>query len=306
MLVKTRESAFGLSIHYWRGSAIRQVWPLVVIVGLTSLAGDVGYETFDLDERFSLSLAPFSLIGVALSIFLGFRNNACYDRFWEARKHWGALVNTSRSLARDVRLYVVDEGGIRRELVHRQLAFVHALRMHLRGETDWSTQLAGLLPDDELSALPSVPNVPNAITSRLGERIEATLAAQGIDRFHLPALAEHVVSDTNIQGACERIKNTPLPASYTILTHRIVGLYCLLLPFGLHAEVGYLTPVVTMFVSYAFLGLDRIGTEIEDPFETDINDLPLSQLCNVIERDLRAAVGEPIPPAMQPVHGVLQ
>lgn len=305
MLLKTRTSPFGLAVLYWRGSAMRQIWPLVVLVGLTSLGADLMYEHFELDERFSLSMVPFSLIGVALSIFLGFRNNACYDRYWEARKHWGALVNNSRTFARSVQLYVTGEASLRRELILRQAAFVHALRMHLRGETDWAVQLAGMLPEAEIASLPAEPNAPNAITRRLGERLRDVWRADAIDRFHLPTVEGCVTTDTDVQGACERIKNTPLPASYTILTHRIVGLYCLLLPFGLHAEVGYLTPVVTMFVSYAFLGLDSIGTEIEDPFEKDLNDLPLSQLCTVIERDLRRSVGDELPPLPVPQRGIL-
>ena len=306
MLVKTKETPFGLSIHYLRGSALQKIWPLVLFVGVSSLGIDFAYDRYQLDETFSLTLVPFQLIGLALSIFLGFRNNACYDRFWEARKHWGSLINNSRSFARGVLLMVDDEDDVRNGLIQRQLAFAHALRMHLRGETDWSEQLAGLLPEDELASLPDEPNVPQAITRRLGEQLRVEWKTGHIDTFHLTILEARVQADTDIQGACERIKNTPLPASYTILTHRIVGLYCLLLPFGLHGVVGFLTPVVTMMVSYAFFGLDSIGTEIEDPFEKDLNDLPLASLCNIIERDLRKAMGETdLPAVMQPVKGVL-
>jgi len=306
MLVRTPENAFGLAIHHWNGSALRKIWPLVLFVGATSLAVDIAYTTWDLDEKFSLGLAPFSLIGVALSIFLGFRNNACYDRFWEGRKHWGTLVNNSRTWARDVHVFVASAAAARQELIHRQLSFVNALRMNLRGENDWSEQLSAWLPPQELEALSNVPNVPTAITLRMGERVRELYEQGHIHDLHLPSVAGHVQTNTDVQGACERIKNTPLPASYTILTHRIVGLYCLLLPFGLHTEVGYLTPIVTMFVSFAFLGLDAIGTEIEDPFETDANDLPLTQLCNVIERDLRTALKEPVPAPLRAVQGVLQ
>ncbi|MFT6377962.1 MAG: putative membrane protein, partial [bacterium] len=224
MLVKTRGNTFGIAAFHWRGSALRQIWPWVLLVGLTSLGVDFAYTTFELDEKFSLGLAPFSLIGLALSIFLGFRNNACYDRFWEARKHWGSLVNNSRTFARSVSLYVADHDGLRRELVLRQLAFVHALRMHLRGETDWQIQLEGLLPESEIAEFSLEPNVPNAITRRLGERLRDAWKNGHVDLFHLPAVEGCVATDTDVQGACERIKNTPLPASYTMLTHRIVGL----------------------------------------------------------------------------------
>jgi putative membrane protein len=305
MLV-TRPKGFGFRVWRWQGSALRQVWPLVLALGANALLVDLLYERWGLDTDYSLTLAPFSLVGLALGIFLGFRNNACYDRYWEARKHWGALVNNSRSFARAVLLYTRDEDGLQRRLIYRQAAFVHALRMHLRGETDWGAQLGAFLGDEELDALPAEPNVPNAILLRLGRELDHAWSGGRVDTFHLPALEACVTADTDVQGACERIKNTPLPASYTILTHRIVGLYGLLLPFGLHGEVGYLTPIVTMFVGYAFIGLDAIGTEIEDPFGTDPNDLPLRQLSVLIERDLRRSLGEDaLPDAVQAVQGVV-
>lgn len=306
MLVQTKMTPFGLSLFSWRGSALRKVWHSVAVVTGFSVGAELLYTRFGLDESWGLTLAPFTLIGVALSIFLGFRNNACYDRFWEARKHWGGLVNNSRSFARAVLLFVDDTETVRRELILRQLAFVHALRMHLRGETDWAAQLAGLLPADELAALPDEPNAPQAVARRLGERLRDEWRAGRIDAFHLPAVEERVVANTDIQGACERILGTPLPASYTVLTHRIVGLYCALLPFGLHGTVGFLSPIVAAFVSFAFLGLDAIGSEIEDPFGKDVNDLPLDHLCRTIERDLRRALGEAeLPPRWPVVDGVL-
>jgi putative membrane protein len=306
VLLSHRSSVFGSAAHLWRGTALKSVWHLVVLVGLTSLGVDALYDRFDLTDHFSLSLAPFSLIGLALSIFLGFRNNACYDRYWEGRKHWGTLVNGSRTFARTVHLYVGGDDALKRELVYRQIAFVHALRMHLRAESDWSKQLGKYLPADEIDDFKAEHNVPQAIARRLGERLRDTWRSGAVDVFHLPHLEAGVAMDTDVQGACERIKNTPLPASYTILTHRIVGLYCLLLPFGLHKDVGHLTPIVTMFVSYAFLGLDSIGSEIEDPFGKDVNDLPLTQISTSIERDLRRALGETeLPDPVLPVNGVV-
>ncbi len=112
---------------------------------------------------------------------------------------------------------------------------------------------------------------------------------------------------TGIQGACERIKSTPIPASYTVLIHRIVALYCLGLPFGIVTSVGALTPVVVAIVAYAFYGLDAVGSEIENPFGHDPNDLPLTALSRMIEVNLRQGLGEDeLPPLLEPVDGILQ
>lgn len=306
MIVHGQEGAFGLMFWHWRGSALARIWPLLLGIFVIAVVVEWGAAMWDVNKDYSLRMVPFTLIGTALSIFLGFRNNACYDRYWEARKAWGSLVNNSRSLAREVSLFLAPQAGpLRRELVRRQIAFTYALKMHLRGERAWQ-DLAAWLPEEEVAALALAPNVPQALMMRTGERLQTAWRSGFIDNYHLAALEQRYVANSDVQGICERIRNTPLPTSYTILTHRIVGLYCLLLPFGLHTEVGPLSPIVTVFVSYAFLGLDAIGTEIEDPFGTDLNDLPLNQLCRVIERDLVWATGEDeVPPPILPVGKLL-
>lgn len=305
MMLPGKEGPFGLTIHRFRGSALAKIWPLVLTVGLGSLAVDFAFARAALDETWSLTPVPFSLIGVALSIFLGFRNNACYDRWWEARKLWGGLVNNSRSYAQGLTIFAHLSPEERRELVYRQIAFVIALKLHLRDEPGVAP-LRSLIPDVEADALVSAPNRPLALSRRTAERLRELYQQGRVEAFHLPAVEARLVANVDILGACERIKSTPLPLSYTILTHRIVGLYCLLLPFGLHGQIGFATPIVAMFVSYAFLGLDSIGSEIEDPFDGDVNDLPLHALSRNIERDLRAGLGETdLPPRIEAIHGVL-
>ena len=125
--------------------------------------------------------------------------------------------------------------------------------------------------------------------------------------MHLPVLEASLTEITTVQGACERIKSTPIPGSYTILIHRIVALYCLGLPFGIVSSVGLMTPVVVAIVAYAFYGLDAVGTEIENPFGTDENDLPLSALSRMIEVNLRQRLGESeLPELLRPVDGILR
>jgi putative membrane protein len=127
-----------------------------------------------------------------------------------------------------------------------------------------------------------------------------------VDRYHLPLLEGTLTDLTDIQGGCERIKNTPVPLSYTELTHRIVAMYVVLLPFGIVNTTELMTPFVVAIVAFCFLGLDAVGTQIEDPFEEDPNDLPLMQISRMIENDLRQRLGETeFPPDIRPERGVL-
>lgn len=299
-----------------RGSVLPRIFRRVVVTTLIALTLTLlvaWYPQF----RLSLTVTPFTLIGLALSIFLGFRNNTSYDRYWEGRKLWGQLVNTSRIFGRQVQLFLhvprlsprereQDRDELARireaqaDMTHRAIAFAHALRMHLRREDPYE-RLAQILPPAEIEVLRGDRNVPDAILSRLAERVQWAWRRGWLDPLHVMRLDASLAELTNIQGGCERIRNTPIPFSYTVLIHRIVAVYCLLLPFGLYDTVKLATPLVVCFVSYAFFGLDAIGEEIEDPFGTDLNDLPLLALSTTIEGDLRVRLGEEPPPPVQPI-----
>lgn len=301
-------------IATFRGTAVTRVWPRLLVVTVLACIETAlyrhGYWTLQ-----GLTVVPFSLVAVALGIFLGFRNNTSYDRFWEGRKLWGQLVNTSRSVARQLQVLVgphTDAHGVtpaaaavHRELVYRVAAYAHALRQHLRDEDDLAA-LEGLLPAGEAAALRGQRNRPLAILHGLGGRLRDLWCEGHLHPLHLPVLEQSLVVLTDIQGGCERIKSTPIPSSYTVLIHRIVAIYVFALPFGLVDTIGVFTPVVVAFIGYAFFGLDAVGEEIEDPFGTDINDLPLAALSRMIEINLRQLLGETeLPEPLAPVDGVL-
>ena len=248
----------------------------------------------------TLTVLPFTLIGLALSIFLGFRNNTSYDRFWEGRKLWGGLVNASRSITRQILTLVIEPetagpqrrlSDRHRQLVHDVSAYIHALRLHLQGRQDLElmTQFLGRVTAERLAR---ESNPPIAILQRLGDDLHAAWRQGWIRDYHLPVLEQSLTELTALQGGCERIRATPIPFAYTVLMHRIVAIYCFALPFGIVDTVGVFTPVVVSLVSYAFLGLDTIGSEIENPFDDDPNDLPLHQLSRMIEINLRELLGE--------------
>ncbi len=320
MIVRPRFS-WWQAIATLRGSTVQAMWGRLVGVIVVAVAVTVAHDALGM-ELVNLTPVPFTLVGLALSIFLGFRNNTSYDRFWEGRKLWGALVNTARTLTRDSLTLVGpkdrpgDEGDAaaldlevlawRERQVRAMAAYAHLLRLHLRDDRD-HTSLAHLLPTDRLAALDQEHNRPVALLQWMANDLRSAWERGWVHDLHLPTLQSSLTELTNIQGGCERIKATPIPFSYTVLIHRIVGIYCLGLPFGLVATVGALTPVVVSLVAYAFFGLDVVGDEIEDPFGLDDNDLPLSALSRMIEVDVRKRLGDAdLPPLLKPVNHLLQ
>ena len=259
---------------------------------------------------------PFSAIGAlgsALAIFLAFRNNSAYDRWWEARKIWGALVNDSRSWCRQCVAWVRVERGegaadvlaFRKELVHRHLAFVHGLALHLRKDAGLVDAIEGFLPPDEADYYRTVPNVPTALLIRQGVRVAELRAAGVIEHFRHLAMDGMLTRLSDIQGKCERIKNTPLPRQYDQITRAFVVVYGSLLPFGLAASVGWAAIPLTVVIAMLFVLLEGSGRVIENPFENTPMDTPMTALSLTIERDLRAALEEPLPEGAVPVNGVL-
>jgi len=315
MMVQEKRYSWLRLLFRYRGTALarmrgRFIVTTMLAVVVTFVDLKIGYFHAD------LTTIPFTLMGLALGIFLGFRNNTSYDRFWEARKLWGSLVNTSRTITRQI-LTLVDEpsespapdAGVRafhREMVQRIIAYVHALKHHLRDQ-DRVDDLAHLISSEEVNGLRGEISRPIAILQRLGDRFRDAYRRGWIHAQHIPILEQSLTTLTDIQGGCERIKSTPIPFSYTSLIHQIVAIYCVALPFGIVKTVGAFTPVVVGIVAYAFYGLDAIGDEIENPFGTDPNDLPLSSLSTMIEVNLRQRLGETdLPPLHKPKAGVLK
>ena len=259
-----------------------------------------------------LTPLPFSLIGVAIGIFLGFRGKTAYDRFWEGRTLWGGLVNNCRTATRQILTLLqappeeqAELREVQKRAVYLLITFANSLRHHLRDSSPWE-DLAPFMTAEELEALKKQKNVPLAILQQLAMGLAKTRQRGWLNDLHLPA-ADQVLSDlTNIQGGCERIKNTPVPYVYGILSHRVVAAFCFCLPLGIVDDVKGYTPLVTAFVSYAFFSLDALGAEIEEPFGTDPHDLPLSALCRTIEINLRQLLGEEDLPQPLPVVDCIQ
>ena len=243
----------------------------------------------------AFSIAPFGLVAVTLSIYLGFRNNAAYDRWWEARKLWGQLVFEIRNLSRASGALVTEHAQWRAFLMD-SLAFCHLLRGQLRGvdAMDNVRQMIGA----EADTLAGWANKPDAMVRRMGARVAALHREGALDAIAFRILDERLAAIAAVQAGCERIASTPLPFAYTLLLHRTAYIVCLLLPFGLVTTAGWATPLFTALIAYTFFGLDALSEELEDPFGTEANDLALDGLCRVCEISIFESLGEPAPAAL--------
>ncbi len=276
-----------------KGSVARDIaLRLVVITLLSALVTLLSFRHPALFSKFGA--APFTLIGLSLSIFMSFRNNACYDRWWEGRKQWGQLFVEVRSLCRETDDLSSDPARI--ALLRAACGFCHALSARLRDGDE--AQAAAPWSD---MTLDGPPNVADAMLTAAGRACVALEAGGRISGWRYQVLEARLVAMSGVQAACERIKATPLPFAYTLLLHRTAYLFCCLLPFGLAQPLGWATPLITAIVGYTFFGLDALGDELEQPFGYDVNDLPLDAIVRGLERDLRAALGErDLPPPLVP------
>lgn len=298
MIVRGRPSGFKLFLVL-KGSILNQIWAVLLVNILLATVVTLNHGNFfKLDT--TMSVVPFTLLGLPLAIFLGFRNNAAYDRYWEARKHWGELVLQSRNFSRQCLSLIecrtpikVHEGfqDIRIRMIYRAIAFAHALR-HLLRNTDAAIELKPLLEPSEWEQAVQSANIPNYLMLQMGKDLRQCIDDKKLDSYFAVAMDKTISSMSANVAACERIKNTPIPFSYTLLLHRTAYLYCFLLPFGLVDAIGYMTPFVVGIVAYTFFGLDALGYEIEEPFGDAPNDLALSAICRSIEINLRDAIGE--------------
>lgn len=276
-----------LMLLVWRGSVLPQILPQLLAVTLLSvLVTWLHGQVFSL--KIPLNFVPFPLIGVALAIFLGFRNNASYERFCEGRKLWGGMLNDSRTLSRQLLSFASASQA--RPIIISLIAFTHALRHQLRGSSAHS-DLERLLGADA-QQYQDRPFIPNLLLLRVSQQVQ-TLRQQGQIDLWLSAQCEApLASLTEAFGGCERLHSTPLPYTYSVILHRTVYTYCFLLPFGLVDAIGWTTPIMVAFMAYTFFALEALSDELEQPFGSSANDLALNAISYMIEQTLLDMLGE--------------
>lgn len=302
MIVRNRPSGLKMFLLL-RGSVLPRIAPALLLNLLVAVLVTVAHGSLG-QLKIPIGTVPFTLIGLPLAIFLGFRNNAAYDRFWEARKLWGEVILRSRSLARQCQSLIAGDGpaelrqglgDLRVRMTLRAAAFAHVLRHQLRG-TDAADDVRRLLREAEWRGAQSCANRPHYLLMRMGDDLQEALCGRRIDACLAASVDATLSALAGAAASCERIHGTPVPFSYSLLLHRTAYLYCYLLPFGLVDSIGFMTPFVVAIIAYTFFGLDALGDEIEEPFGTEANDLPLTALCRTLEIDLRESLGDPDPP----------
>nr|WP_298798722.1 bestrophin family ion channel [uncultured Acetobacter sp.] len=242
---------------------------------------------------------PTSLIGSALALFMGFRSNSAYARWWEARTLWGAITNNSRSFGRQVGTLLKD----RPDLMMGMAAYPHALRGAL-GNVDVSADVNRLLPPEMSKAIAGWRNQPNAILYQLGLGVSDEVAKKGIDGA-VHGQIDRILSDlANAQGGLERIRNTPLPMQFSALPRALVNVFCILLPLSMVQTLEWITPLGSSLVGILFLVLDKSANDLQEPFASTPHALPMAAMARTIEIDVVQPTGLPLPPPITAVNGI--
>ncbi len=298
MIVRPQPSMLRI-LFTLKGSIVQKIAGRVLMI--SGLAAIIVLIEHRHPEAFAdLSATPFTLLGISLSIFMSFRNNACYERWWEGRKAWGRLIIEMRSFIRESS--AIEDKAIREKLLRSACAFAHALSARLRNENELDAAKPWLASDAHLVA----HNISDGCLQYIGRYCSNLAKDNQISEWRYITLEQRLCAFSDVQGTCERIKFTPLPFPYSLLLHRTIYIFCLLLPFAMAQPLGWMAPLFTAIVAYTFLGLDTISGQLEDPFGRNENDLPTDAMVRLIERDVLAALGvSELPPLLLPEDYVL-
>ncbi|HEX7854313.1 MAG TPA: bestrophin family ion channel [Sphingobium sp.] len=278
---------------------VREVWKPLALLFVWDVLVTVTYFVLP----FSAPSLPLALFGSALALFLGFRSNSAYQRWWEGRSLWGLMINASRSLARQARNFLPEEAReMKRAIVFRQIAYVNALRCQLRRQP-LDRDVLRFLQDDEAGLALARANVANGLVDGTGRRIDTARERGWIDTIQQVSMESVLVDIANAQGGMERLKNTPLPIQYRFFPTLFTHILCVLLPIGLVETLGLATPLGSTMAGLMFLAVLAIGDDLVDPFAGTPHDVPLCAMCRTIEIDLLQAIGEEAPEPLRPDAG---
>ncbi|TAE17156.1 MAG: hydrogenase [Bacteroidetes bacterium] len=294
------------------------VWRELLYAGAIASLAYVLVSVFKL-AYLAFPFAVVGILGTALAIFLGFRNNSSYSRWWEARQLWGGIVNSSRVLARLIVTFTDSHAHqpnyeqarsekFKKSLVYKQIAWAHALRLHLRRQDDWQ-DLQSFLSEEEFAELAKAQNKPNYLQMMMGRQVYKAMADGTLGGFDSFQMEGQLVSLANFQGGCERIKNTPMLTQYDFFTRVFILIFITLLPFSIveaFKTAPYLVVPFTMLIGFVFVTINKVGVVNENPFENKIQDVPMTAICVEIERDLLETLGETnLPAKAEPKEGFL-
>ncbi|WPP50204.1 bestrophin family protein [Catalinimonas niigatensis] len=301
-------------------------WKSMLYFFILSLGIYILHKEFDV-YKLSIPFNAIATLSTALAIYLGFKNNHAYDRWWEARKIWGMLVNYSRAWGREVLTLTLSKDEVDLELrtwqervIYRHIAFVHALRVFLRKKHDYNDNgvvelieesnryedLKNFLSKEDYAQTLSKRNPPNYLLQLQGEDIKLAYKKGWLSDYRYVRLDETLTEFNNHQGMSERIKNTPLPRAYSFYSRLFVYLHGTLVPLAFVEDLGWFNIPLSLVINFIFLALDQIGERTEDPFENRMDDTPLTSISVTIEENLKEMFGEIELPQKPPaIEGVV-
>ncbi|MDF1608955.1 bestrophin family ion channel [Hoeflea sp. YIM 152468] len=300
MIVRDHPSSLKL-FFVMQGSVVPKIWSKIIGIAILTVLVLLTDEYALTLPR--ISIAAMGIFGVALSLFLGFRNNAAYDRWWEARNLWGAMIADVRNLGRHMGVFV-GKGEARDHLLSYAVAFAHLHRGFLR-DVPVRAEIVDWIGEAEADRLIECRNPADAALRTMAERMRELGQQDVISGFGLMTISKTMSSLALAQAGCERIVTTPLPFVYSLLVRRTTYLYCFLLPFALIESAGWFAPVFAAVVAYVFFGLQAVTNELELPFRNVQNGLPLDAMCRVIEISVSEALDRPAPEILVATNHVL-
>ncbi|MEC4805283.1 MAG: bestrophin family ion channel [Jaaginema sp. PMC 1079.18] len=269
-----------------RSSVIPAIFPRVLLC--TGFGIFVSF-LFERGYPIALPLSTSVIPSLVLSLLLVFRTNTAYERFWEGRKQWGSLINSSRNFARQMWVSIAENSERDRVrkigMLRLLIAFAIATKRHLRYEKI-DEELSAFMPESLYLKLQKMNNPPLEIALWLGDYLQDRYNQNCLNAYQLAAMFKLLDNLVDALGACERILKTPIPLAYAIHLKQLLLIYCLLLPFQMVNEFVWLTGGIVGVVSFTLFGIEAIGLEIENPFGYDANDLPLDAMCQTMQTNI--------------------
>lgn len=254
------------------------------------------YDSFHV-TRITIPLSVPMILGTVISLLLGFKSNQAYDRWWEARIIWGAIVNDSRTLARQVLTFVNDDYNspevqqFRERFIRRQMAWNYALTKSLRKEKAIPA-LKGYMVDEEIKFVSRYSNIPTAILELHGKDIRYAINQGWVNDYQQVEIDKTITRLCDSMGKCERIKNTVFPVTYSLYIHFALNLFIMLLPFGLIQYFGYVEVPIVIAIAASFMLIEKMAIHLQDPFENKPTDTPMTTISRNIEKDLRQMLND--------------
>ena len=288
MIAYNPKAWFSLLSHSYSRHVMRTLRPaLFFMTAYTAVTCYLILGVFQLQEKdFHSTIGMHSIMGIVLGLFLVFRTNSAYDRWWEGRKLWGSLVNNTRNLAAKLNAFLPKDDHENRNFFASMISnFVVGVREHLRQGVN--TNELEPVGNDFKERLEGVKHIPNRLSSMMYERLNDLYINKAISGDQLFLVDKEMKEFADVMGACERIKGTPIPYSYSMYIKKFIFIYIVTLPFGFVTQTEYFTIPIVLLVSYVMFSVELIAEEIEDPLGTDVNDLPTDELCVKIRDNVR-------------------